>query len=50
MSSAWQRARTWIIRLALRYPALMGALMFLFLHTLFNQVYYTASHIIEMPS
>ncbi len=50
MSSAWQRARTWIIRLALRYPALMGALMFLFLHTLFNQVYHTASHIIEMSS
>ena len=43
MSSSWQRARTWIVRLALRYPALMGALMFLFLHTLSNQIYYTAS-------
>ncbi len=50
MSSSWQHARTRIIRLALRYPALRGALMFLFLHILFNQVYYTASHIIEMPS
>ncbi len=50
MSSSWQRARMWIVRLALRYPALMGALMFLFLHTLSNQIYYTASHIIAMPS
>ncbi len=50
MSSSWQRARTWTVRLALRYPPLMGALVFLFLHTLSNQIYYTASHIIEMPS
>ncbi len=50
MATFWCHVRKRIIVLALRWPPVMAALMFLFLLTVSNQVYFTASHIIEIFS
>lgn len=50
MRSFWSPLRRRIVRLALEYPPLMSALVFLFLLTFSNQIYFVTSSVIPISS
>lgn len=50
MRSFWGPLRKRIVRLALEYPPLISALMFLFLLTFSNQIYFATSQVIPITS